>query len=584
MNSENFAYNIRKNTFLFRNACNILYKLIKKCKKINIDNEYIIYLVKQNFKNKEIYKFGIECCYQRLISSINFKEFYLIIIENSISFYDIMGSIYKFTYDNFIITRFVDNDKKLQKKIINKFQEYFNVPDIFNYNDLKKLVEKSNGDWFIPWIITYLLIDTHNLVRKNVNYDEISIRKWNTNPKEYKYKEICKNFFTSENNLCKKDNYKVLRGNTFYIPTKNGIFLNLMNKYNKEIIAGPSGSSIMTYQLLFIILNILENTIENKIILLLLLIGDYVPIHHSISEILFVYISESKIPDKYNLEINDIDYIFNLLKKYLPNLAYILNLHVNKNNCDKLYFTELNKFLDIIIKEDYFFPETQYTKIKTCLSLNITDSCSEDIFHPINDSIQFLLGRFNNVKNCFSNCKNYYVINLKIWSIFRNDLLIRYISNHTKIDNRLIDEIFPIRIILSNNPNDYIPPHKNKNMESIKELLKNYFLEYNWGEKSKKNKIYGYEDLLNNKKKYSNKIKQTEKLKSKIIDYPDSNIISREICMIQNSKMFLYFVFINNILKPFILVSKYKKNFIDNFYSKKNIKNYKFEYINSYMK
>lgn len=582
MNSQTFAYNIRKNIYLFRKACEILYKIIQKCKKIKIEYKYIISLIKSDKQNKTIInKFGITCCYKQLLDCNNFKDFYLIITEKMFSFNDIMGAIYKFTYDNKIIELFVDNNKNLQKKIMYKFRKYFNLPDTFNYIDLKELIHQSNGEWFIPWIITYILNDRENLVRKNLNYDSVYIRKWDINPSKKIYIEICDNFFTKDNQLCKKSNYKVLAGNTYYKPTENSIFTNLMKKYNKEIIAGPSGSSVMTYQLLFIILDIIKNTPKNNVILLLLLIGDYVPIHHSICEILFVYINESIIPDKYHLKMNDLEYIFNLLNKYNPNLAYILNLHINKDNCDNLYFTELNKFLDMIIKEDYIFPDNQQTTIKNCINMNITKDCIQDIFHPTKDSVQFLLGRFNIVKNCFSDCKNYYVINLKIWSLFRNDLLIRYISTHKNIENKLIDEIFPIRIVLSNNNDNYIAPHKNKYIKSISELLENYFIEYNWFSNIPKQKkeIYGYKNLLDDKKKYSNKIKN--ELKTYIIDYPDSNIISREICIIQNSKMFFYFVFENDILKPFILISKYKIDFIRSNYKK--YKNIKFEYVEEYI-
>jgi hypothetical protein len=250
--------------------------------------------------------------------------------------------------------------------------------------------------------------------------------------------------------------------------------------------------------------------------------------------------------------MNDIDYIFKLINEYLPNLGYMLNLHINKENCDNLYFSELNKFLDIIIKDDYLFPENQYTNIKKCINMNINKNCFQDIFHPTKDSVQFLLGKFNIVNNCFSNCKNYFIINLKIWSIFRNDLLIRYICTHNKIENKLIDEIFPIRIVLSNNNENYIAPYKNKYMKSLTKLLKNYFIEYN-SNISKERKIqtkktkkyakkYDNNELLNDKNKYSKKM--TKSLKTQIVDYQYSNNSSREIFKIQKC---FYILFLKKI-------------------------------------
>ncbi len=145
MNSDTFAYNIRKNVFLFNKACEIFYKIIKKCKQYKVDEKYVVSLIKQdlNVKTKIINKFGIYCCYTELFRCNSFKDFHSIIIKKSFGFTDIMGSIYKFTYDSKIIEIFVDNDKSLQNKIIHKFQTYFNSPESFTYIELKKNTQKK---------------------------------------------------------------------------------------------------------------------------------------------------------------------------------------------------------------------------------------------------------------------------------------------------------------------------------------------------------------------------------------------------------------------------------------------------------
>ena len=107
----------------------------------------------------------------------------------------------------------------------------------------------------MPLIITYIMVDKENLVRKNLTRNDGEyIRNIITNPKK-KYMEICKNFLTHEDRYCKnKSKVFALKGNTYYSVKKGSIYYNLAKKYNKKITTGVSGSAIMIYQLFFIVL------------------------------------------------------------------------------------------------------------------------------------------------------------------------------------------------------------------------------------------------------------------------------------------------------------------------------------------
>jgi hypothetical protein len=88
-----------------------------------------------------------------------------------------------------------------------------------------------------------------------------------------------------------------------------------MDKYKRNVIAGPSGSAVSTYQLLFNILKICTGN-EDKVMLLLCLIGDYYPIHHSIEEILILYPDEAGL-EPYDLSTEPLSYIKSLVDTYL---------------------------------------------------------------------------------------------------------------------------------------------------------------------------------------------------------------------------------------------------------------------------
>ena len=62
-----------------------------------------------------------------------------------------------------------------------------------------------------------------------------------------------------------------------------------MKKYKKEVVCGFSGSCVMIYQCVFNLYKIFDKSIKNKILVLLMVIVDFYPFYHSISEILVAF-------------------------------------------------------------------------------------------------------------------------------------------------------------------------------------------------------------------------------------------------------------------------------------------------------
>jgi hypothetical protein len=102
-------------------------------------------------------------------------------------------------------------------------------------------------------------------------------------------------------------------GKTYMRPRLNGVWFNLMKKYNKEVIAGPSSSAILGYQIIFDISKILPKNRKNKVLLLFCMIADYSMYYHSMSEVLQTYISEAELP-AYTIDLNDLEYLNGLWK------------------------------------------------------------------------------------------------------------------------------------------------------------------------------------------------------------------------------------------------------------------------------
>lgn len=335
---EHIINNMRKSEYLYIYANKILFKVIQllkkfKFKKDEIENDIrIVYFNEKNksnrysrvpppkFKLKEqaIIKNGYNCkknnlCKQ-LIEIDNFNEFVKFNKTNNISLSQIMGAYYKFQMNNNLVEKCLDKNKKLKETILESFKKYFNAPNNFTFNDLKELIKNSGGHWFYLWTITFLS-SKENLFHRHVNEDEDYIRKWVMvleNSSQVELKKITKkdSVFSQYNTDIKN----IVLGNTYMKPTNNSIWWNLMKKFKKQIIAGPSSSSGLCYQFIFDITNIFSNTTKNKFILLCLIICDYYPFFHSLSEILQIYTSDANL-NKYNMGLNDVEYLMYYIKK-----------------------------------------------------------------------------------------------------------------------------------------------------------------------------------------------------------------------------------------------------------------------------
>ena len=252
----------------------------------------------------------------------NKEEFLAYNKSNEISFLQIMGALYKFPTDPQYIKAVIDNDIILQEQFMIAIRLFFRVPDSMTYLEYSKIINESYTHWFYPWVYTFLFNRKPNLIHQMKSADDdVYLRKViqkTTSTKDY-------TLFTKPIDYvkCKANNFanydktdlKLVSGNTYVTPRDNGVWYNTLRRYNKEMIAGPSGSSVFIYQNVFEISKILEKNEFNEIMLLMSILADYTGLYHSTTEILQVYSEESQYIPKYTLEMDDVEYISNLMKK-----------------------------------------------------------------------------------------------------------------------------------------------------------------------------------------------------------------------------------------------------------------------------
>ncbi len=327
------VHKLRSSPTLYKLANKLLFNFIQLAKAANMSKADILFNISQQtlnavrgkrtkkrrsvfnstlrIKGDAIVKNGYNCkrynC-NEILECKSEEELLSFNLKNNIKLMQITSAFYPFQRNGVIFTYCIKNQPTLKKYILTRFKNLFHVPDTFTFNDLEAIIKRADkASWFMPWFFLYGLSKAHSTTHAVLGVDSDFVRRRisefsSANTIELRTRD------THNTNEYNSDIQKVIKGTTYSQPVINGFWWNLMKKYNKQIIAGPSGSSMMLFISVFILTRMLPATFKNKRDILGLLLTDFYPTHHSISEILQVYAEDAKLP-KYNLAMNDIEYL-----------------------------------------------------------------------------------------------------------------------------------------------------------------------------------------------------------------------------------------------------------------------------------
>ncbi len=220
----------------------------------------------------------------------------------------------------------VDINTKLQNKFISNLSKLFLIND-FKWNDFSKIYNsvpkeyRKSYNFFIFNIIIYGSNDDSNmsLYKKNLVYFDF-IKK--NLPDKDKNKEEYLNKITNCNKSIvsgdKYDDYSIYDARNFYLIDDKMPYAQIMKLNDEQYLAGPSGSTSILYINLFDFYG-LKKTKKNKIMILCLIIADYIPLWHTLPEILLsanIELKPYNTPN-YHLEKDPVDYVVKLIKPYI---------------------------------------------------------------------------------------------------------------------------------------------------------------------------------------------------------------------------------------------------------------------------
>ena len=224
-------------------------------------------------------------------------------------------------------------NKDLQRTFINQVKKLLMIQDIewediyYIYTKLSNKREKLLYNFFIYDLLydSDESIVNGSIYRMNLNnmsFFREKINNYNNskNSKGFQYINECnKSILTNGTDIFDGHfEYGIYDSRDIYKIDVYNPYAKIMNKYKRKFIGGPSGSAAVVYISLFHLYTF-PFTRRNKIMLFGMLISDYIPLWHSIVEIIFSAYPEfndKKIP-KYSLEHNATQYAIKLLKKYI---------------------------------------------------------------------------------------------------------------------------------------------------------------------------------------------------------------------------------------------------------------------------
>ena len=218
----------------------------------------------------------------------------------------------------------VDFNVDLQKTFIKELKNIMLIKTI-SWKDIKTMYDSLKNDKDRN-MYNFFIFDIIYGADKSID----SIYRTNLGNMSF-FRERLSSFEHSKSNYIKISNcnksiivdedystYGIYNSTERYKITKNMPYAKIMTKFDSPFIGGPSGSTAVLYISLFHFYKY-PFTKKNKILLLGTLIADYIPLWHTIPEILLSAYPEFKDKKiaKYTLDKNPVLYSINLLKPFI---------------------------------------------------------------------------------------------------------------------------------------------------------------------------------------------------------------------------------------------------------------------------
>lgn len=287
----------------------IFFKTIKSAIDVGFDDSKILYKIKPETTGEYVNKPGFDDATAKKIIQIvranttvtnDFKE----ITKNN--FNKVMSAFYPFTYDTSYQIKIIDKNNILKTKVLENFNQLFCVK--YNWVQFKNLFNNGVNNYLLSDILAGLSTCINSIYRRNLAYKPYIRDRVGSKNITLDYDHLGCNIDAVNNK-----NQKVVLGSSYYSIPSGSAFAKVFTDYNRKYLAGPSGSTILLFIHTFDILGY-AHTPENYNLLLAAAIGNYVPLYHTLPEILMT--ASFELGKHYTLDMDPVKFVIDIFKKY----------------------------------------------------------------------------------------------------------------------------------------------------------------------------------------------------------------------------------------------------------------------------
>lgn len=307
-------------------ALNIFYYMLNYWKTIMSNKWYLIikHSLIQKLDKNTIIKIGFtEHEFKTIVDLINKKDKLKLTTYLEPKFLKVTASINNLCEPEYTIYH-VNANKNLQQTFIHYFEKIMLTTNITwktimqFYKSLKNKKDILRFNFFVFDLIYGSDKDIDSIYRDNLgnmDFFRTKLTKFNHNKSDYKKIDECNKSIVNDDEYSNYGIYTSAESNKIQA---NSPYAYIMKIYKQYYLGGPSGSTALMYINLFHLYKY-PFTYRNKIMLLGMLIADYVPLWHTIPEILlsaYPEFKDNKIK-RFTLDQNATLYSIKLLKEFV---------------------------------------------------------------------------------------------------------------------------------------------------------------------------------------------------------------------------------------------------------------------------
>lgn len=190
--------------------------------------------------------------------------------------------------------------------------------DVLRTNEKEEIAEVVKGGplgVFLDMMIYNPFVNNHSIVRRNItNQEYIRTRRQKGTSYESFSKTrpapVCPVFgIKYKSDVVREYKSMLVDGDEWYTVSPTNMFSKMLKEYGRTVKAGPSGSTFMWMNLVFDLIN-MKKSRSNYELLLFCIIADFVPVYHSLTEVLIVYSQECEfVRSPFTLDQNPIQWL-----------------------------------------------------------------------------------------------------------------------------------------------------------------------------------------------------------------------------------------------------------------------------------